>query len=62
MVPLVSGNHKAKGSAEKLRVWGAWLAQSVEHVTLDLGAEFKPHVRCRDYFKKKKKRIKQCST
>ena len=30
-----------------------WLAQSVEHTTLDLGGhEFKPHIRCRAYFKK----------
>lgn len=24
--------------------WGAWLAQLIEHVTLDLGVQFEPHV------------------
>ena len=32
-------------------LWGIWLAQSVEQVTLDQGWEFKPHVGCRDYLK-----------
>lgn len=33
----------------------SWLAQLVEHVTLDLGGcEFEPHVECRDYEKTNK--------
>lgn len=30
---------------------GAWLAQSVAQVTLDLHREFKPHVACGAYLK-----------
>ena len=38
-----------------LDVQGAWLAQSVEHATPDLGfVEFKPYVGHGTYFKKKK--------
>lgn len=34
---------------------GAWQAQSIEHLTLDLGVcGFKPHMGCRNYFKKPK--------
>lgn len=31
---------------------GAWLAQSVEHATFDLGVKFEPRGGCRDYLKK----------
>ena len=34
-------------------VRGAWLAHSVEHVTLDLGHEFEPPVGSRVYLKEK---------
>ena len=44
---------------------GIWLAQSVEHTTLGLEVEFKPHIVCRDYLKikslKKKKKGKALS-
>ena len=41
---------------EKTTMWGAWPAQSVEHVTLDLRVtSSSPHVGCRDNLKKQNK-------
>lgn len=36
--------------------WGAWLAQSIEHVTQSLGYEFKPHTWHGAYLRKKEKK------
>ena len=35
---------------------GTWLAQLVECATRSWGCEFKPHVGCKDYLKRNKKR------
>ena len=42
--------------------WGAGLAQSAEHVTLDLRVEFKPHVGCGAYLKTGGKLALTCPT
>ena len=55
--PFLSSAHQRAGPHLENKTRGTCLAQSVEHVTLDLSwdCEFKPHVECGGYLKKKKR-------
>jgi len=45
---------------QRCNSWGTWQAQSVEHATLDLRVvSLSLHAGCRDYLKKKKKKMQE---